>query len=59
MKEFLILYGADNTMWMCSAEDVEDAVDQFVSEEVVSPHEDESRAAITAVYLCTQVETPN
>lgn len=59
MLEFLILYAATNDMWMCSADSAEDAIKTFVAAEVVSPHEDESRAAITAVYLCTQVETPN
>lgn len=59
MLEYLILYAATNDMWMCSADTAEEAVERFVASEIVSPHEDESRAAITAVYLCTQVETPN
>lgn len=58
MNEFLILYGADNDMWMSSADDAEDAVSKFVASEVVSPDEDESRAAITAIYACSALELP-
>lgn len=56
MEKFLICYGADNEFWLCDADDKDNAIEQFLNAEVVSPHEDENREAINHVFRCVEVE---
>lgn len=59
MTEFLIRYGADNEMATFEATGYEDAADQFVRSEIVSPDEQTSRDAINDICLLMPMTAPD
>ena len=50
LNTYLIAYGADNELWLCKADDVSHAVEQF--------EDDEPREDINHILVCTEVEIP-
>ena len=56
MNTYLIMYGADNEMATFEAENVEEAIEQFVESEIASDDMDDARNAISGVMICTDVE---
>lgn len=55
MEQYIIQYGSENENYLVHADDPDHAVEQFLTAEMVSPHEDENAKSITGVYRLTEV----